>query len=39
MTLLVLQARLWFRRLLGIRDVRTARLRDEIRRLKGLDHG
>lgn len=34
MTLLVLQARLLFRRFLGIRDVRTARLRREIAEAK-----
>ncbi|MFS4107489.1 hypothetical protein [Streptomyces sp. PD-S100-1] len=30
--LLVLRARLWFRRLLGLQDVRTGRLRAEIAR-------
>ncbi len=34
MTLLVLHARLWFRQLLGIRDVRAARLQREIAQVK-----
>jgi hypothetical protein len=34
MTLLVLQARLWFRQLLGIRDMTTSGLRSEIAQAK-----
>jgi hypothetical protein len=39
MSLLLLRVRLGFRTLLGIRDMRSARLRSEIAQLKGQRNG